>query len=487
MPISEFEGNGPIRRTSSEVSPIEMPSQGCGSSDRRSTSTSHGAMLALPPRSGDRCGSTDSRSPSLHLPQSSDSIKVRSSLSSSPPDGPSIGPRGLPIGCLCMAQPSEMGSIESSVLDIPLVSTSKITPQDTMHIDTECTSLNNTLRLFEGFLQGDATTSGIWNKTRRLVISDKPGRTDVRICKSMWLPLADLQYTCYGTEVVLRWSDCNQKRKTRLGDSNLTFSRVYTPLAPNNEVHITFRDNAAVQRFIYCITHADLDTAILWRRIGTPSTQELRVFKARQKPTHYVLHVSKPKGHEIASKMFIQEANPVFDIWSHLSPVAAGCGLSIRFCGEVSTPNYLSSVVDKPSDDESVIGRCARSTLVFDTYTLTFPPNPETGAFKLSTGVSSDLSSLCKSLTITRIYRDTLLHDRLDHTVLCIRRQGDRVRHTQQGLRRIRCDYLAMQSRQPERIYKRFGPRFPPHRLKDGLRVEVWNQSVKITSLLLSH
>jgi hypothetical protein len=146
----------------------------------------------------------------------------------------------------------------------------------------------------------------------------------------------------------------------------------------------------------------DLNAAILWRRIGTPSTQELRVFKAAQAPIHYVLHVSRPKGHEITSKMFIQQTNPVFDIWTHPLASVAGCGLSVRFCGRVSTPHYHSDVVDKPSDDKRAIGRCARSSLVFDAYTLTWPPSPDTGSFKLSTGKSVEEQKQFTSLTATR-------------------------------------------------------------------------------------
>jgi hypothetical protein len=402
MTISELQGDEPIQPTSSQVSPIEMSGQSYTPIYKRVTGTYHEEMLALPPRSENYCESTDSRSAPSHHQRSSGSIVVPSSISSSPPDGPSSRSVGSSFGCLCMARPSKTGSVESCVLDIPVAFVSKITPQDTIEVDAQCTSLNNRLRLFESFLEGNAATSGIWNKTRRLVISDKPDRTGVQTCRSFWVPLADLQYTCYGTEVLLRWSDCNQKKETRLGDSNLTFSRIYVPTAPNNELRMTFQDSVAVQKFIYFATHVDLNAAILWRRIGTPSTQELRVFKAAQAPIHYVLHVSRPKGHEITSKMFIQQTNPVFDIWTHPLASVAGCGLSVRFCGRVSTPHYHSDVVDKPSDDKRAIGRCARSSLVFDAYTLTWPPSPDTGSFKLSTGKSVEEQKQFTSLTATR-------------------------------------------------------------------------------------
>ncbi|KAF1927015.1 uncharacterized protein M421DRAFT_6573 [Didymella exigua CBS 183.55] len=240
-------------------------------------------------------------------------------------------------------------------------------------------------------------TSGIWHKTRRLVISDKPSQVEVQRCNSFWLPLADIQYACRGTQVMLQWSDCNQTKEQRLGDSNLTYSRVYKPETPNNKVEIVFRDVVAAQAFIDVVTRANSGSSILWRRLGTPLTQELRLYKVQQKPSHFIVHVSVPTvpgGDIVQSKLFIQQTDSILDIWTH-SLVPGERTLSVRFCGRVSTPNYSSDVNDKPSDDTATVARCSKAMLVFSEYKLDFPLISDTDGI----GLPTDLREILELVT----------------------------------------------------------------------------------------
>lgn len=418
--------------------------------------------------------STGSISAQSQQQRSSGSIEVPSSVSSSPSDGPSSVSASLSVGCLCVARSIESGLTGSRILSVPFTSITSTSPQRSIETDNECTSLDNSVHIFESYLEGTRTTSGIWTKTRRLVISYKSSHLDMRICKSLWLPLADIQYACQGTQVILRWSDCDQIKEQRQGDSNLIYSRVYEPEKPNNEVNIVFNDAMAAQKFIYVVTHAESDTAIPWRRLGTPHTQELRVFRVQKMhPNHYVLHVSKLNGNHVQSKLFIQQTDSILDIWTHPLASTAERALSVRFCGRVSTPNYYSNVIDKPSDDESLIAKCSKAVLVFSKYQLDFALAPNTDNAGLPTSKSICFSSCTEdTLMISRLTGNPRLFDKLDDPLSRFWCKSLCAGRVQERLRLRRCHSLGTQSRRIHRLCPGISTCLSSERPQERLPVE---------------
>lgn len=292
-----------------------------------------------------------------------------------------------------MARPVETGMTGAQILSIPFISVISLRAERTTEIDAECTSFENTVRVLESYMQGTTTTSGIWFKTRRLVISDRPSQFEARSCKSFWLPLADVQYACQDTQVTLQWSDCNQTKEQRVGDYNLIYSWIYRPETPNNEVTINFQDAKAAQMFIYVVTHANANSSIVWRRLGTPLTQELRLYKVDQFPSHYVIHASTPTtpgANTVQSRLFIQQTDSILDIWTSSLVPTADRTLSLRFCGRVSRPNYTSDINDRPSNNPATVARCAKASLVFSEYQLDFALDPDMNGIGLPTGQSTN-------------------------------------------------------------------------------------------------
>jgi hypothetical protein len=346
-------------------------------------------ILGQSPQTDHYHHSTRSSSAQSQPNQSLESIDVPPSTTlTSSDDGPSsVSPRGL-VGCLCVPRSIESGSAESQLFSAPFTTIRTDTWPRTAEQDFGCTSLYSRVYLFESYLPRMRNSSAVWTKTRRLVISDVPIHLGMRRCKSLWVPLADIQYTCDGREVTLRWSDCDQRKEQRSGDSNLTYSRVYQPKDPNIKVSIVFSNAEAAQRLIYVVTHAELDETISWERFGTAHVQELRGFQVKTTPNYCVLHVSQRKGIGVESKLFIQRTPSILDVWTH--PLTSVLGppniISLRFCSLVSTPHYYSNVIDAPSDDNSVIAECSKADLVFSEYRLDFSLTQNTDAAGVPNG-----------------------------------------------------------------------------------------------------
>jgi hypothetical protein len=217
--------------------------------------------------------------------------------------------------------------------------------------------------------------SGIWFKTRRLVISNRSNNPEINGCCSFWLPLTDIKYKTYDREVILEWSDCNHLCKERSGDSDLIFGYKYQPKKPNNKITVQFSDAAAAKSFIAVITRADLNPRFQEKSIVSSGFQELYAYEVpeHQNGRHYVVHVSTKEGDKDELKLFIHRPNAKLDVEINRCVSGAESMLSVKFCGKVSTPNYISNITGKPSVEKVPEVKCEKAELVYTEYRLKSP------------------------------------------------------------------------------------------------------------------
>jgi hypothetical protein len=237
----------------------------------------------------------------------------------------------------------------------------------------ECFS-GNTLELFESYLEGKNENSGIWFKTRRLVISNRSNDPEICGCYSLWLPITDIRYTTYDMRVILEWSDCNHLCEERSGDSDLIFGYKYQPKKPNNTITVHFSDVAAATSFIAVVIRADLNPRFQERSIVLSGFQELYAYEVpeHQNGRHYVVHVSTKEGDRDELKLFIHRPNAKLDVEINRRISGAESMLSVKFCGKVSTPNYISNITAKPSIEQGTEVKCEKAGLVYTEYRLEF-------------------------------------------------------------------------------------------------------------------
>jgi hypothetical protein len=230
----------------------------------------------------------------------------------------------------------------------------------------------NTLQVFESYLEGKNVDSGIWFKTRRLVISYGSNDPEINGCYSFWLPITDIRYKTHDRRVILEWSDCNHLCKERSGDSDLIFGYKYQPKKPNNKITVQFSDAAAAKDFVAIVTRADQKSRFQERSVVLSELQELYAYEVpeHRNGKHYVVHVSTKEGDRDEMKLFIHRPNARLDVEINRRGSGADPMLSVKFCGKVSTPNYISNITERPSIEQGTKVECERAELVYTEYRL---------------------------------------------------------------------------------------------------------------------
>jgi hypothetical protein len=175
--------------------------------------------------------------------------------------------------------------------------------------------------------------------------------------------------------VALEWSDCNHPCEERSGDSNLIFSYKYQPKKPNNNITVEFSDTDAAKSFIAVVIRADLSPRFQKRSVVLSGFQELYAFEVpeHQNGKHYVVHVSTKEGDRNEMKLFIHRPDARIDVEINRRVPGVESMLSVRFCGKVSTPNYISNITEKPSIEKSNEVKCEKAELVYTEYRLESP------------------------------------------------------------------------------------------------------------------
>jgi hypothetical protein len=328
--------------------------------------------------------------------------------------------------CLCIPQSTATGNAESRIFDNQVISCTMKESQATINTRCENCDLENNLRVFESYLQGTDEDSGIWFKTRRLVMSYGLNNLRTSGCYSFWLPITDIWYEICDTKVILEWSDCNQLCEKRSGDSDLIFDYKYQPHKPNNKIIVQFSDTATAQNFVTVIISANLPSRLPWKRIVVLGSQELCAFEVPKHriPKHYVVQILTRNGSREESKLFIHRPNASLDIWIDWPYPGAECVLSVKFCGRVSTPNYISNITGKPSSEKGTVAECSEAELVFGEYKLELPLIQTIYSVQLPEGKLCIAYSIRIKLTIRRFERHLVLLNRMERSLLCCYSQG---------------------------------------------------------------
>ncbi|KAF2202977.1 hypothetical protein GQ43DRAFT_470393 [Delitschia confertaspora ATCC 74209] len=309
------------------------------------------------------------------------------------PDIPSFGPMAVPpaatfpLKCSCFARENEILIFNEPYLSLPSGPPAS-NPQ-------KCESSENRIQIYEtrpvdpNISQGDGlldqTMPKIWWVTRRLVISHL----------QVWLPLADLFFTITGSEVTLRWSDCNQISEKSVNYS-LHYDWEYVADNPNQSLDLSFNETADAQRFVDCVRFPAQNgvTVRNERKIDLSEIQEVRVYdvgrRSREgKMLDYPIFVvtNRTKSNTQSSKLYIQwsEIDLKMDIkdLSYDSAQSDDCSLELTI-KKIATPTYLSDVRGAPSQDFAEVAQFKeahqeKSSLIFKfpmemKSSLTHPP-----------------------------------------------------------------------------------------------------------------
>lgn len=83
-----------------------------------------------------------------------------------------------------------------------------------------------------------------WKVTRRMVILDPDGETQITRIFSNWLPLADLKLNIYDDTVTMSWSDCDHDVQEPTRNYVETHSKKYDASKPNNKIVLKVASSA---------------------------------------------------------------------------------------------------------------------------------------------------------------------------------------------------------------------------------------------------
>ncbi|KAH7112932.1 kinase-like domain-containing protein [Dendryphion nanum] len=310
------------------------------------------------------------RSSSLSFPQAPGSIASSSGFRRSPVPPPA----GFEVKCACAGLPNE-----KHIFNAPFLSSiiERIVP--TTDICTKCEMGENKVQIYES-TPDDANTRGsqmplLWWVTRRLVISYLSGTPEMRRCSSFWVPLADVRFASTGTEVVLRWSDCNQMTQRRSGNYSQHYDWLYDPKEPNNSLIIRFNDKDEAQHFmdVVRLPYEDGITVRQGRKVDVSDTQELHTFEVGRRGirNYRVATLTTLENSFANSKLFVQWPELDIDIHIPRYPTTTGYQLIVQL-NNVSTPTYHSDIRGEPSVDHKKIGRFQKAHLLKSSFMATF-------------------------------------------------------------------------------------------------------------------
>ncbi|KAF2265059.1 kinase-like protein [Lojkania enalia] len=288
-------------------------------------------------------------------------------------------PASFEVRCFCASQADERhifnGAFVSCDVD-PTVPTVETCPR--------CEMSEDRIQVYESpedISNSNTSMPMIWWVTRRLVISYLSGSPELRRCSSFWLPLADLQYTLIGTEVVLWWSDCNQMTGRQSGNYGQHYDWLYNAKQPNNTLTLRFSDRNDAQIFIDSVRlpYQDGVTVRHRRRTEVSASQEVEVFDiGRTGVRNYrVAVLTTDFNSRNYSKLFIQWPELDLDIRIRDAEVN-------RFANSpdfwmmldlhnVSTPTYHSDVRGEPAVDEDKVARFSKALQLKTSLAVAIP------------------------------------------------------------------------------------------------------------------
>lgn len=277
--------------------------------------------------------------------------------------------------CNCNPRISSSNRQEKHMVTVPIAGVDLgQSPVSTAHWSA-CSSMGSCIQIFETYLETDQDPSDIWLRTRRLVVSVDVQTSAYQRCSDIWLPLADLRFTHDHSVLTLEWSDCTRWTRRPTGNYDFDCDRAYIPEVPNRKIKITFHDHdqESVQRFIDSLRIVYLDSDSQNQKRQVVGSSHLHVSDMRQGAAvrYRVASVTSFEGNSICSKLFVHKPIVDFDIMDH-DPATFEQQTSIHFY-KVRTPHYISSVVRRPNEDSTQVGRCAGVKLKISGYELKLP------------------------------------------------------------------------------------------------------------------
>ncbi|KAF2014557.1 hypothetical protein BU24DRAFT_451566 [Aaosphaeria arxii CBS 175.79] len=289
------------------------------------------------------------------------------------PDPPAM----YSVKCGCAAQMNE-----KHIFNSPLVSSSIQEDLPTIQTSPVCELRENRVQVYET-LPEDPTAANIslpqiWWLTRRLVISYLSGSPEIRRCSSFWIPLADIRFSCDGSDVTLQWSDCNQMTERRTANYGILYDWSYKPKSPNNSIILRFQDAQQAYAFIDTVRlpYEDGVKIRTRRKVDISEMQELHTFDlGRQGIQEYRAAVLTTVQDSFAdSKLFIQWPEVDLDIRVHddHDQYVHAYQMVVRF-NNVATPTYHSDIRGEPAVDYSRTASFSAARQLKTSFAATFP------------------------------------------------------------------------------------------------------------------
>jgi hypothetical protein len=317
--------------------------------------------------SGRRTSFGESSTRSRHLAKWSSGSVLSSRLS----------PTNSSLKCNCVPRTKAFRVLERLVLRMSNIALSIKAMQPTIETNASCGLHQNTLHLYESYSRPNIEKHRIWLKTRRLVVSHSTESSNEQLCRSFWIPLTDISFALEDNRLTLRWSDCNKWDVLPIGNNRQRCDCIYDSDNPNNEITLLFAnaEEAVAFRDTLCVVYNEADGVREWRSVEIADQQTLLTVNVQNQDTIAYRLVCLTTHISSSTSIF-----QVFIHWPHLDldirilPEHEGAerAMAIRF-DHVSTPHYLSDVVNEPWIVESKIARYKASELVFGAYLMKFP------------------------------------------------------------------------------------------------------------------
>jgi hypothetical protein len=281
------------------------------------------------------------------------------------------------LACNCVPRENAFRIQERLVLRISNISLSIKAKVPTIETSDHCGLGQNMLHLYESYSRPNLEKHRIWLKTRRLVVSHRIESSGKQVCSSFWIPLTDIYFISEDSSLTLRWPDCNKWDVRLIGNNKQSCDCIYDSDNPNNEITLLFTnpEEAIASRESFRAIYNDADGVTQWQSVEIIGQQTLdtAVVQNRDADTYRLACLLTQSSLSTSRfQVFIHWPHIDLDIRIISEYEGAQSAMAVRF-DQISTPHYVSDIVNEPWIDESRTARYKASELVFGAYSMRFP------------------------------------------------------------------------------------------------------------------